>query len=91
MIANAGFFNRLTGAVPHPVKVGGYREMAESLVNWPGSGSPQKEKRHGSAESLPHRYGLQRFRDLSKADDELQLLARRGRQSRTPPSNLPPS
>jgi S-DNA-T family DNA segregation ATPase FtsK/SpoIIIE len=71
---NAGFFNRLTGAVPHPVKVGGYREMAGIISELAQEVDRRQKENDTAAPSLYLIvYGLQRFRDLRKADDDFSF------------------
>jgi hypothetical protein len=70
-VPNAGFFNRLPQVLPHPMRIGGWRDMPALI----GDLAEEVERRQKSPESTPSFiylfvYSLQRFRELRPAEDD---------------------
>ncbi|HEV3444580.1 MAG TPA: hypothetical protein VG099_08060, partial [Gemmataceae bacterium] len=69
--ANAGFLPRLAKAVPHSVRIGSWREVPV-LINELAQEIERRQKENDT--NAPSLYllvhGLQRFRDLRKAEDD---------------------
>jgi hypothetical protein len=82
---HAGFFAKLAEALPHPVQAGGWRELPAALAEI----AAEVDRRQKANEAPPSTiylviYGLQRFRDLRKGDDDFGFSRRGETQTVSP-------
>jgi hypothetical protein len=68
---NAGYLSRLAGLLPHPVQAGGWRELPAILDELAAEvDRRQKSNEVEGPELYLFLYGLHRFRDLRKEEDD---------------------
>jgi hypothetical protein len=85
---HVGYWSKLAEALPHAVKVAGWRELTPVLKDI----SNEVTRRHSSPDARSHDifvllYGLQRFRDLRQQEEDYSF-ARRGEEKPVSPSKL---
>jgi S-DNA-T family DNA segregation ATPase FtsK/SpoIIIE len=81
---HAGFLSRFAGVAPHPVQSGAWREVPV-MLNELADEVDRRQKDHDTEAPSIYLfvYGLHRFRDLRKADDDFGF-SRRGEEKPNP-------
>ena len=72
--ANVGFFRELAAAVPHPLRIAGWRELP-GLVQELAEEVDRRQKENDTEAPTIYFFvhGLQRFRDLRRAEDDFSF------------------
>jgi ABC-type multidrug transport system fused ATPase/permease subunit len=85
---HTGLWKRVAAVLPHPVRVAGWREAAGLLDEAAAEVDRRLKAPHASHAALYLIvFGLQRFRDLRRAEDDFGF-SRRGEQRPSPPQQL---
>jgi hypothetical protein len=86
---HAGWLPKLGARLPHPVRVGGWRDLPAILADVAAE-TERRQKVHDR--DFPSVflviYGLQRFRDLRRAEDDFGFSSRRGESAPPSPAKL---
>jgi hypothetical protein len=81
----AGYWGRVAAALPHPVRVGGWREVPAIIAEV--AGEVERRQQHPEGPMSPwflFVYSLQRFRDIRPAEDDFGSFSRREEEAPNP-------
>jgi DNA segregation ATPase FtsK/SpoIIIE, S-DNA-T family len=86
---HAGFLAKLARVLPHPLQVAGWRDLSVLLAEVAGEVDNRQRVHEGEFPSIfLFVYGLQRFRELRRTDDDFGFSTRRGENIPANPANL---